>query len=176
MDDTIQGYNLDKELSGQRAQVYHNPKTNHVIINHRGTKGINDMYTDMKLMFGFKNNKRFNHGKDITDEALKKYHNADVSITGHSLGHAIAKEANKEHKKELVTLNGAVTPFDIFDKPQENEHFIRTKYDPVSVLHNFVPMQDDENTTTINSHSLNLLDEHGTDTLDRLDDDTVFGK
>lgn len=172
----IEGYELDKSLSGQRAQVYHNKDTNHTIVNHRGTKGIHDMYTDVQLMLGYKNNKRFKHGKKVTDQAIDKYKGSDVTITGHSLGHAVAKESNKEHNKELVTLNGAVTPNDMFDKQKDNEHIVRTKYDPVSFLHSLNPMQSKKNTTTVNSHSLNLLDEHSTGVLDRLNADHEFGK
>lgn len=167
--DEIEGYKLDKELSGQRAQVYHNKDTNHTVINHRGTDGIHDMYTDVKLMFGMKNNKRFDHGKKVTDEAMKKYKDSDVTITGHLLGHAIAKEANKPHQKELVTLNGAVIPTDLLSKQRDNEYHIRTEYDPVSILHTLNPMRNDKNNTTIKSDSLNLLNEHKTDTLDRID-------
>jgi predicted esterase YcpF (UPF0227 family) len=173
--DNVEGYKLDKKLSGQRAQVYYNPETNHTIVNHRGTKGIHDMYTDVKLMLGYKDNKRFKHGKEITDKALAKYNDSDVTITGHSLGHAIAKESNIKHKKELVTLNGAVTPKDMFSKQHDNEYVIRTEYDPVSALHGLNPMQNNKNTTTIKSDSLNLLNEHKTDTLDRLPAEQEFG-
>lgn len=121
-DKNIDGYKLDKELSGERAQVYHNPDTNHTIVNHRGTKGIHDMYTDVKLMLGYKKNKRFDHGKKITDEAMKKYHNSDVTITGHSLSSQIAQEANKPYQKELVTLNGAVTPHDLLQIQRDKNH------------------------------------------------------
>ena len=173
--ENIDGYQLDKELSGRRAQVYHNKDTNHTIINHRGTDGIHDMYTDVKLMLGMKNNDRFKHGKKVTDKAIGKYKNSDITITGHSLGHAIAKEANKKYDKELVTLNGAVIPTDLLSKQKDNEYHIRTKYDPVSILHTLNPMRNDKNNTTIKSDSLNLLNEHKTDTLDRVDPETEFG-
>ena len=129
----IDGYNIDKELSGSRAQVYYHPETQHLVINHRGTKGVHDVITDIGLMFNHKSNNRFKHGKKITDNALKKYDTDNVTITGHSLGHAIAQESNKDHKKELITLNGAITPYD--KKLKDNEFVIKSTSDPVSMLH-----------------------------------------
>jgi hypothetical protein len=174
--DDIEGYKLDKELSGQRAQVYYNKDTNHTVVNHRGTSGIHDMYTDVKLMLGIKNNERFKHSKKVTDEAIKKYNDSNITITGHSLDHAIAKESNKPHQKELVTLNGAVTPHDLLTKQRDNEYVIRTEYDPVSALHTLNPLSNNKNTTTIKSDSLNLLNEHKTDVLDRLDPELKLGR
>ena len=162
------GYILDKSLSGSRAQVYHHPETNHLVVSHRGTKGIHDINTDIKMMLGFKKNKRFNHGKKITDQAIDKYKTDNVSIIGHSLGHAIAKESNKKHSKELITLNGAVVPSDMFDKQKDNEHIIRSKYDPVSALHTLNPYKNKSTTYTIDSKTINPLVEHSTDILERV--------
>jgi hypothetical protein len=62
---SIDGYKLDESLSGTRAQVYHNPDTNHLVINHRGTASLSDVMTDIGLMFNYKNGKRFKHGKKL---------------------------------------------------------------------------------------------------------------
>ena len=171
----VDGYEIDKDLSGQRAQVYYNKDTNHAVTSHRGTKGIHDMFTDVQLMFGHKKNKRFDHGRKVTDQAIKKYHDANVTVVGHSLGSAIAQEANKDHKKEQVTLNGAITPMDLLKKQQDHEFVIRSKHDPVSALHAFKAGQNKQNTKTIKSKSLNLLNEHKTDILDRMDSDDEIG-
>jgi hypothetical protein len=166
----INGYILDNELSGKRAQVYHNPKTNHTLVNHRGTQGIHDLYTDVKLMFGYKNNNRFKHGKKITDDALKKYSDSNVSVIGHSLGSEIAREANKEHNKESILLNPAITPSDMFKKQKNNEIIIKSKIDPISVLHNFNPNKSDKNTIEIKNKTYNPLKEHSSNILNRLND------
>lgn len=171
----LDGYTLDKHLSGDRAQVYYNHDTNHLVVAHRGTKGIHDVITDMKLMLGMKNNKRFKHGKKITDDAIKKYDTDNISVIGHSLGHSLAKEANKKHNAELITLNGATTPLDMFNKQKDNEYMIRTANDPVSYLHSLNPYRNKQNTITINSKSYNPLREHTVDTLDRLDEDEEIG-
>lgn len=166
--DNIDGYVLDKSLSGQRAQVYYHPETKHLVVNHRGTKGLNDVMTDIQLMFGMQNNKRFNHGKKITDEAIKRYDTDNISIVGHSLGSAVAKEANKKHNKETILVNPAVTHHNILDKKDDKETTIRSEYDPVSFMHNF--KLNKNNTINVNPKSLNLLKEHNSDVLDRLGD------
>ena len=46
---TLDGYQRDDSLSGQRAQVYHNKDNNKTIVTHRGTQGFQDILTDLKL-------------------------------------------------------------------------------------------------------------------------------
>ena len=171
----IDGYEMDKSLSGTRAQVYHNPTTNHLVVNHRGTKGIHDVVTDIRLMFGDKSNKRFQHGKKITDEALKKYDTDNVTICGHSLGSQIASEANKKHNKETIVVNPAMIPSEITKKQKDNETVIRSKLDPISYLHSLNPFASKSRTITIKSKSMNPLTEHSSDVLNRLDPNMDVG-
>ncbi|RZK22234.1 MAG: hypothetical protein EOO43_09855 [Flavobacterium sp.] len=171
--DTIDGYVLDKELSGERAQVYHNPETNHLVVNHRGTQGLHDVITDIRLMFGDKSNKRFQHGKTITDKALKKYDTDYVTMTGHSLGASVAKEANKEHGKETIVVNPAVVPTDLTTKQRKNDTIIRSTLDPISMLRNLNPWRSKKNTIDIKAKSINPLTEHSSKVLDRLGDRDV---
>ena len=60
----------DKGLSGQRAQVYHNPKTGQAVVVHRGSSGIHDWGNNLKMVLGFdmKNTKRFQHAKKINSK------------------------------------------------------------------------------------------------------------
>lgn len=168
--DNIDGYVLDKSLSGTRAQVYHNPKTNHLVVNHRGTKGLHDVMTDIGLMFGHKNNKRFQHGKKVTDQALRKYDTNNVSVVGHSLGSQVAKESNKGHGKEIISVNGAVTPYDLLTKQKNNETHIRSNMDVVSAFHTLNPFSSKSRTIDIKAKSYSPLVEHSSDILDRLGD------
>jgi hypothetical protein len=166
------GYQVDKDLSGQRFQTYYNPEKNHVVTVHRGTAGIHDMLTDVGLAFGYKKGKRFQFAKEQQRKADEKYANANKTVLGHSLGRALAEDAN-QHNNELLTLNGAVTPFDLLKKPKANEHHIRTNLDPVSALRGL--QKKSKNDVTIASKSWNPLTEHSTDTLDRLNPELEIG-
>jgi hypothetical protein len=165
----IDGYERDGKLSGQRVQVYHNKDNNHVVINHRGTASINDVLTDLGLVFGLKNNKRFQHSKTITEKTKQKYGNADYTHISHSLGYQLGKEANKD-KDEHITLNPALTHHDILDS-DNNEKVIKSKIDPVSALHSLQAFKSKKNTIIIPNKTNHPIKEHGTQILDRLNQD-----
>jgi len=169
----LDGYVLDKSLSGTRAQVYYNPETKHLVVNHRGTEGVHDVMTDIGLMVGYKNGKRFQHGKKITDQALNKYNTDNVTISGHSLGAEVARQASKNNKHDVVVVNPAVAPLDMFNKQKNNETIIRSTLDPISGLHNFNPYRNEARTIDIDAKTYNPLTEHSSDVLERLGDVTV---
>jgi len=171
--DSIDGYHLDKSLSGTRAQVYYNPETKHLVVNHRGTKGVHDVMTDINLMFGHKNGKRFEHGKKITDEALKKYKTDNVTISGHSLGAEVARQASKNNNHDVVVVNPAVAPLDMFNKQKDNETVIRSTLDPISALHNLNPFRNESRTIDIKAKTYNPIEEHHSDILEDLGDTNV---
>lgn len=168
--DNIDGYVIDRDLSGKRAQVYYNPTTGHLVVNHRGTKGLQDVMTDIGLMVGHKSGKRFEHGKKITDQALNKYNTDNVTISGHSLGAKIAKESNRTHGKEMVAVNPAVVLDDIMEQQGKSDYVVRSSLDPISGLHAFNPYANEARTIDIPFQSYNPFTEHNADVLDRLGD------
>lgn len=169
--DNIDGYQLDKSLSGTRAQVYYHPHKDHVLVSHRGTSGLKDVYTDMKLMMGFKKNARFAHGAKITKQALNKYHGSDVTLAGHSLGSAIANQSNKDGKHEVISVNGAIVPSDIFNKKNKNETVVKSKYDPISALHHLKAHKS--KSINVDVHSYNPLTNHDSNVLSKLGDQEI---
>jgi hypothetical protein len=168
------GYNVDKELSGKRVQVYHNPNENHTVVVHKGTDSIHDWITDLKMGFGNKNTTRFKHSKKIQNQAENKYINSKLSTLGHSLGSKLAEESSKNPNNEIITLNNPTLLSDLVKKPKQNQYDIRTKLDPVSILKNIVPKN--KNDVTIKSKTYNPLTEHFTDTLNRINQDLEIGK
>jgi hypothetical protein len=172
----IGDYDVDHSLSGQRVQVYkhrHSPQT---VVVHRGTKGLQDVYNDVKYALGMNisNSKRLKYANDIQKKAEQKYGKENVSTIGHSLGSHIASSVGK-NSKETINLNKPIGIQDLFTKPTANEYNIRTTLDPVSFLLPF-SKQKDHNVTTIPSQSINPLQEHKTDVLDRLPQDMMIGQ
>ena len=80
-----------------------------------------------------------------------------------------------KNKDEIYTLNKPVTPGDIIKgkRVPKNQTDISTSRDAVSILR---PLQKGKKAITIKSDSLNLLDEHKTDKLDKLNGVMIGGR
>jgi hypothetical protein len=73
---SLDGFQRDGSLSGQRVQVYNKPDTRQTIVVHRGTQGFQDVLTDIKLAFHpslYMKSNRFQHAKAIQEQAENKY-------------------------------------------------------------------------------------------------------
>lgn len=164
----IDGYNRDESLSGERVSVYYNPTTHDAVVIHRGSKGIHDWGNNLKMALGWKmsSTKRFQHSKDIQKKVEEKYGKDHTTTLGHSLGAKIASDVGGD-SKEIINLNKATgIGWDSYKKKhgeKDNETNIRTTLDPVSAK----GVLDAD--LTIPSKSLDLIKEHGTGVLDRVD-------
>ena len=164
----IDGYNIDKSLSGNRAQVYYNDDNKKAVIVHRGTSGIQDFVTDGLFSVGIKT-KRFKHGERVQNQAIEKYGKDNLLTMGHSLGGAISEDVNKGGR--TITLNKPVSFQDIGKTIGNHQTDIKTSLDPVSVLRQY---QKGNKAINIDSNSKSLLTEHKTDTLGRIDKTIEF--
>jgi hypothetical protein len=171
----IGDYKIDRKLSGLRAKVFTNKETGKNIIAMRGTKGIHDVITDGHLFFGNKNTKRFKHAQKVYDRVVSKYGKDNLILAGHSLSGQLVEKIGRKNKDEIYTLNKPVTPVDILkgQRVPKNQTDIRTSNDVVSILR---PFQKGKKEITIPSDSLNLLDEHKTDKLEKLNGVMIGGK
>ena len=170
----IGDYKVDKKLSGLRAKVYSNKTTGKNVIAIRGTKGIHDLITDGHLLVGDKNTKRFKHAQKVYDRVVSKYGKDNLILAGHSLSGAIVEEIGDD-SDEKYTLNKAVVPTDILKRKKvpKNQTDIRTSNDVVSILR---PFQKGKKEITIPSDTFNLLDEHKTNKLEKLNGVMIGGK
>jgi len=166
-------FQVDKELSGQRVQVYHNPTTQQTVVAHRGTQSVPNWIENVAYAVGNdKSGKAFQHSKKIQDQAYQKYGKENITTIGHSKGALHAQEYGKEGK-EVITLNKPVNIHDaLFTRVPKSQTDIRTQYDPVSFLR---PFQRGNKAETIKSTTKNPLEEHKTSVLGRLDPRRLFG-
>lgn len=169
MSDAVNDYVLDKDLSGERAQVYYNPNTNKTIINHRGTADAKDWLTDVGLSMGYTGGKRFKHAEKIQKQAEEKYKNSNITTTGHSLGSALALKASKNKKNDIISVNGAIMPYNFNKANKENHYNVKSQNDAVNSLYYFNKDKNKKNNTVIKTkNGLNLLKDHNSDNLKQL--------
>ena len=166
-------FKIDKSLSGQRAKVYRNDKTNQTVISHRGTQGLRDILTDaLYFTTGYKSN-RFKHAEKIQKEAENKYGTANTTTIGHSLGAVLAKQYGNK-SKEILTFNRPIGLEDLKKKKNDNIVDVRTTNDPFSHLNKYSLKNGNE--VSINSKSFHPIEEHRVKNLDQLDPNLELGK
>ena len=161
---SLDGFQRDNSLSGQRVQVYNKPDTKQTVVVHRCTQGFQDVLTDIKLAFHpslYMKSNRFQHAKDIQQRAEDKYGKENVTTVGHSLGAKLAADVGGK-SKEIITYNKPIIPQEIFKQTRKNETSIRTKMDPVSILGSLNPNIKQVSTKTVNpitAHATSQLGE-----------------
>ena len=156
---------LDKQLSTRKAQVYHNPKTNEVVVNNRGTAPtIADWTNNLAYVTGnYDKTGRMKQAEKVQRKAIAKYGKVDVNV-GHSQGGIITRKLNEKGlTKEVINLN----PASMFEKQKKNEYVIRSSRDLVSGLQSINPFSKKKNTKVVKG-VYNPIKEHGTDLLSRM--------
>tara|TARA_R110000751_G_scaffold254502_3_gene353992 strand:- start:284 stop:1405 length:1122 start_codon:yes stop_codon:yes gene_type:complete len=169
----MNNYKVDKKLSGQRVQVYHNPENDKTIVVHRGTASIQDWGTNIAMTFGIKG-KRYKHAKKIQDQAEEKYGKKNIITMGHSQGGRWAELLGRD-TAEVITLNKPTLPADIltFDKVPKNQTDIKTTGDPVSIYRKY--QRGNDAVKILSGIINNPITEHKVNVLDRLPEDKYLG-
>lgn len=85
------------------------PEKAHLIVGFRGTKVLRDIHDDIHITFG-QDFERGEKGKNFVKMLKTKYVDAQIDVTGHSLGGAIARVTGEEHDIQVVTFNAAAPP------------------------------------------------------------------
>ena len=166
-------FDVDPSLTTRETQTYINRKTGQVLVVHRGTKSMSDVFTDLGYTaFGYKG-KRFKEAEKIQKKAELKYGAQNISTLGHSLGSLISSEVGK-NSNEIINYN---KPMTLHNTKQQNEYQISTKNDPFSWFH-----KPKKKETLLNKHisidssTVNPVKEHSISKLNELDDDMIVGK
>jgi len=115
----LEGYNLDPELSNDIAVTIVRPD-NSAIIAYRGTDPSSgyDLTADALIAFGIQRESgtaipgsRFERAENLYKSASEKYTNVDLS--GHSLGGAIAHYIGAKYGENFVTFNQGASPIEL---------------------------------------------------------------
>lgn len=171
----LKDFDVDHELSGDKVKVYKRKgNSKQAVVVHRGTNDLSDLALDVQYVLGkdISKSSRAKKAKEIQEKAEAKYGKENTSTVGHSLGSTLSSlVGNNSH--EIINVNKAVAPQDFFQPISDKETNIRTKYDPVSAL---LALKGHKNTLTIPSTSIHPLEEHSTDTLDRIDSAKQVGR
>ena len=166
---------LDENLSTDKTKVYLDNKTGDIKMVNRGTSDFKDVFTDAKLLMGFKDKSRFNEARGILNEIKNKYPQKSIDVYGHSLGASVAEDLGKDERiKNVITLNKPTTPKDLLYKSKQSgkQYDIRTTGDLISILN---PLQQSTNDIIIPSETKNPYTEHKIETLSRLPQDQIIG-
>lgn len=110
--DTKSGvYVLDTHLSSKLTKVYHNPKTQHTIVAHRGTFNTGDWGNNFAYCIagkaGYECTNRYEDAKRVQRLAEQKYGVERLTTVGHSQGGLLAEILGK-NGLEIITYNRPV--------------------------------------------------------------------
>jgi hypothetical protein len=157
----INGYKRDNELSGQRFQVYYNPKTNHTYVIHRGTTGsIADWKNNLAYSINlYEHTPRYKFALEQQKKAEEKYGAKNITTIGHSQGALLASKVGVDSNK-IISYQKPVNIKDITRSPPKNEIDIRTSNDLVSFLNPVQLTNKGSNLYTIDSKTFNPIREH----------------
>lgn len=106
------GYIHDPDLSTENTAVYAKPDKSHAVVSFAGTniRNKSDLGADANLVVGnLKNTERYRNSAKIASAARNKYGN-NVTLSGYSLGGAVADTLGGEEGYESVVYNPGSNP------------------------------------------------------------------
>jgi hypothetical protein len=159
----IDDYHLLPE-STREVQAYINEQTKRIIINFVGTYSALDWYNNYRYVLGkYTWTGRYKRAAKVFNEIIERYPHYKISIVSHSQGAIPARNLGK-NVFEIIEVNPAY----LGEKQLNNEYFVRSSFDPVSVLV--------RNALTIPKQTFNPLTEHSPDILLRLPPNQEIGR
>lgn len=165
-----EGYVVQRDISGKRAQVYHNYDTGHTIVAHKGTQSMTDWGTNLQFAAGYTGGARFEHGRKVQQQAADRFGTHNTTTVGHSLGAAIAADVDKNGTDSAV-LDRPVRLVDAMTAAPDTRTDVRSTYDPISWIR---PWQAGGKQVTIASPDWHPLTAHSPDQLLRLPGNQVL--
>ena len=115
----VGSYQLDRALSHDRAAIYFDPQANSVVVVNRGTNPtLGDWTNNYMLATGqYNETERMQNALDTQHAVIAKYPDAKITNIAHSQSQAIVTNLNDRGlTDQVITLNGATTPWDTQQK------------------------------------------------------------
>ena len=162
-------FQVDSDLTTKETQTYVNPKTGQVLVVHRGTQGLRDVFTDIAYTATGYKGKRFKDANKIQKQAESKYGAENISTLGHSLGSLVSSDVGSNYK-QIFNYNKPIIPW---SRKRENEYNISTENDPFSWFHK--PKKTEKH-IKIESNTVNPIQEHSINQLDKLENEMMIGE
>lgn len=171
---SIEGYEIDKELSDGRVKVYKDLNSDQVIVAHRGSSGWKDWLDNANytLTGSITDSDTFKKHEKKHNKAIEKYGKDNVIAVGHSRGGLYVDELNKQNPvKEVITYNKPVHLNEIFNEKADNQTDVRSSRDLISSL---APFKKTKNKVVeIESNTTNPLTAHSTSALGTIGDKLI---
>ena len=161
-------FQVDSDLTTKETQTYVNSKTGQVLVVHRGTQGLRDVFTDIAYTATGYKGKRFKDANKIQKQAESKYGAENISTLGHSLGSLVSSDVGS-NSKEIINYNKPIIPW---SRKRENEYNISTENDPFSWFHK--PKKTEKH-IKIESNTVNPIQEHSINQLEKLENEMMIG-
>ena len=110
--------------------TFYNWKTQTIVLSVRGTDGHNelgqrleDLKTDLQLVLGrLRETKRYEDSKNMLDKIIQNYPQIPITLTGHSLGAAIANQLSITYKLPCVLFNTGSSPLSVVENPMATRY------------------------------------------------------
>jgi hypothetical protein len=175
----IDKFIINRELSTDRVKVYTLLDSNDIIVVHRGSSNFLDWYDNLAYFqnHDLTNSSSYKIHLAQQIQILKKYPNNHIIVLGHSRGALYANQLYKDKlANQLITYNKPLNLSDIAknliskNKTDENSVNIRTSGDLPSVLTKL-----NQNDIVIPSKSINPIYEHNIDRFESIDQDLIIG-
>jgi hypothetical protein len=124
---------LEKYHNNREHGVWINNKTKEIKVAFRGTDNLGDVKTDAYLAVGkLKSTDRFKKEDNLIQQLKRMYPNYKITVTGHSLGGALASEISNKYNLEGSGFNSGQGIRGKINNSNFQQY--RTSTDPVSLL------------------------------------------